>query len=188
MSAIESSLNQSELHNEDDENNNGKLLDVCRICLESQQFGELIEPCNCRGTMAKVHKGCLENWLSLQNSKSCEICSFVYEVEIVPNYPPIEMFRVWTKKELFRNIWFCIIFIGLIVPLQYQLVLHITPKVQSFADRFEMDSLPTSIWLHANQSLLAIEVTAMLALSIMSSYVDWIVWKKSQHKVYLISK
>lgn len=189
MSAIESPLTQSVIHNEDDENNNGTLLlEVCRICLQSLKFEELIEPCDCKGTMAKVHKDCLESWLSLRNSKSCEICSFDYKVRIVPKYQQFEMFWRWTKMESFQNIWFCIIFIGLIVPLQYKLVLHITPKVQSFADKFEMDSLPTSIWLHANESLLVIEVIAMLALSILNSYVDWILWKKSQNKVYLILK
>lgn len=186
MSAIESPLNQSVIHNENDKNNNGNLLEVCRICLQSQQFGELIEPCHCSGTMAKVHKDCLETWLSRRNLKRCEICSFEFKVKIVPKYQPFEMFRRWTKKESFRNIWFCIIFIGLIVPLQYKMVLHITPKVQSFADKFIMDSLPTSIWLHANESLLAIEVTAMLTLSIMNSYIDWIQWKRTQNKIFLI--
>lgn len=183
MSATESPLNRSLAHNED-----GKLLEVCRICLQSLRFGELIEPCHCSGTMAKVHKDCLEAWLSVRNSKSCEICSFDFEGKIVPKYEPFELFCRWSKKESLRNIWFCIIFIGLIVPLQYTLVLHITTKVQSFADRYEMDSLPASIWLRANESLLAIEVTAMLALSILNSYVDWILWKKSQNQVYLILK
>lgn len=188
MLAIKSRLNQSVIQNEDDRNNKGKMFENCRICLQSLIFGELIEPCHCKGTMAKVHKDCLETWLSLRNLKSCEICCFDFKIRIAPKYQPFEMFRRWRKKESFRNMWFCIIFIGLMVPLQYKLVLHITPKVQTFADKFEMDSLPTSIWLHVNESLLAIEVAAMLALSIINSYIDWVVWKKSQNKVYLVSK
>lgn len=34
----------------------------CRICFESENEGILIKPCNCKGTIAYVHRTCLNNW------------------------------------------------------------------------------------------------------------------------------
>jgi uncharacterized membrane protein len=51
--------------------------ETCRICLEP---GGLIQPCNCTGTTAHVHKECLETWLKTSNRTNCEICLFEYEI------------------------------------------------------------------------------------------------------------
>lgn len=45
---------------------------ACRICLEDT--GELITPCNCKGTSAYVHDACLTKWLELSERDTCEIC------------------------------------------------------------------------------------------------------------------
>jgi hypothetical protein len=54
---------------------------TCRICLEDG--GELIQPCNCKGTAANVHPDCLIKWLNISGTTSCEICKFEYECEDV---------------------------------------------------------------------------------------------------------
>ena len=51
--------------------------ETCRICMEP---GNLIQPCNCTGTAAHVHKECLETWLKTSNRTNCEICLFEYEI------------------------------------------------------------------------------------------------------------
>lgn len=49
---------------------------TCRICHEGD-FGEtLISPCQCTGTVALVHRICLETWLSTSNTDQCEICKY----------------------------------------------------------------------------------------------------------------
>ena len=50
---------------------------TCRICLEE---GDLIQPCNCSGTAAYVHKECLVKWLNTSGRTDCEICKYTYEL------------------------------------------------------------------------------------------------------------
>jgi hypothetical protein len=60
----------------------------CRICLESTDnadpfaAGRLIAPCQCRGTSAWVHRGCLDRWRATQEDRAfsqCTECRFSYE-------------------------------------------------------------------------------------------------------------
>lgn len=51
--------------------------ETCRICLEP---GNLIQPCNCSGSTANVHKECLERWLKTSNKTNCEICLYEYDI------------------------------------------------------------------------------------------------------------
>lgn len=38
----------------------------CRLCFGTDlDDSDLIEPCLCKGTMAKVHRKCLEEWLNI---------------------------------------------------------------------------------------------------------------------------
>ena len=50
---------------------------TCRICLED---GELIQPCDCRGSSAYVHEKCLIKWLQVSKRTDCEICHFQYDI------------------------------------------------------------------------------------------------------------
>ena len=61
---------------------------ICRICLEgsdnTEPFHEehLISPCQCRGTSAWVHRGCLDRWRVTQEDRAfsqCTECAFTYE-------------------------------------------------------------------------------------------------------------
>ena len=36
--------------------------DQCRLCLEGEADGPLVQPCACRGTAKYIHKHCLEKW------------------------------------------------------------------------------------------------------------------------------
>ena len=49
---------------------------ACRICLEPG--GEMLQPCDCSGSAANVHKDCLVKWLKISKRTSCEICLFEY--------------------------------------------------------------------------------------------------------------
>ncbi|XP_015607304.1 E3 ubiquitin-protein ligase MARCH2 isoform X2 [Cephus cinctus] len=42
---------------------------------------ELVDPCKCSGTLALVHTGCLEKWLSTSNKNRCEICKYPYVLQ-----------------------------------------------------------------------------------------------------------
>ena len=60
---------------------------ICRICYDSEAFdnpGEkLISPCDCRGSMAFIHKSCLNAWRQVRkgNYNECEHCLAPYRVK-----------------------------------------------------------------------------------------------------------
>ncbi|XP_068434704.1 E3 ubiquitin-protein ligase MARCHF3-like [Clinocottus analis] len=56
----------------------------CRICHEGRASGELLSPCQCCGSLAMVHLGCLEHWLTASNSSHCELCRHQFELERLP--------------------------------------------------------------------------------------------------------
>lgn len=53
---------------------------TCRICLDDE--GEMIQPCDCKGTSANVHPECLMKWLNISQTTKCEICHFQYRSEV----------------------------------------------------------------------------------------------------------
>ncbi|KAI1697907.1 RING-variant domain-containing protein [Ditylenchus destructor] len=52
----------------------------CRICLQEEEPEELITPCNCKGSVAYVHQGCLNSWLRISRFKECRACLVQYEL------------------------------------------------------------------------------------------------------------
>jgi len=68
--------------------NSGEIF--CRICHQTSRIGlssDLVSPCNCLGTMAYVHRQCLQRWASISANNTCDICGFVYKSEL--KYPSI---------------------------------------------------------------------------------------------------
>ncbi|XP_031702565.1 E3 ubiquitin-protein ligase MARCH3-like [Anarrhichthys ocellatus] len=61
----------------------------CRICHEGRASGELLSPCECCGSLAMVHRACLEHWLTASNSSHCELCHHQFALERLPK-PLIE--------------------------------------------------------------------------------------------------
>ncbi|KAL5103837.1 E3 ubiquitin-protein ligase MARCHF3 [Taenia crassiceps] len=53
----------------------------CRICYEEGvEPASLISPCRCKGTVGLLHKTCLEHWLQVSQTISCEICGYSYNL------------------------------------------------------------------------------------------------------------
>ncbi|CAE1260856.1 MARCH3 [Acanthosepion pharaonis] len=53
--------------------------DCCRICHNSQQYAnDLVSPCNCSGSLGKMHISCLSQWLQLSKRQKCELCGYKY--------------------------------------------------------------------------------------------------------------
>ncbi|XP_077440115.1 E3 ubiquitin-protein ligase MARCHF2-like [Vanacampus margaritifer] len=53
---------------------------ICRICHEGGSAEDLLSPCDCTGTLATVHRSCLELWLSSSNTNYCELCNARFNV------------------------------------------------------------------------------------------------------------
>lgn len=58
---------------------------TCKICFDDEKQEEIISPCNCKGSMAYVHKSCLKEWLNVnkENDKyfTCSECKSPYKRE-----------------------------------------------------------------------------------------------------------
>ncbi|KAF5301200.1 hypothetical protein FQR65_LT08935 [Abscondita terminalis] len=70
---------------------------VCRICYDGDKDEAIITPCRCKGTVAFVHRTCLEKWLAESNSTSCELCHYVYRTERTPKYTARESIWRWFR-------------------------------------------------------------------------------------------
>lgn len=78
---------------------------VCRICFESEDAGNLVEPCGCSGTHAYVHDACLLRWRRLQvfqgklsAAARCEICGQKYATSLEqPRKPLMAQVREFGK-------------------------------------------------------------------------------------------
>ncbi|KAI5637282.1 RING-variant domain-containing protein [Phthorimaea operculella] len=53
---------------------------ICRICFGGESAERLVQPCSCRGTIAAVHRSCLERWLLQAATSYCELCRHHYVV------------------------------------------------------------------------------------------------------------
>ncbi len=58
---------------------------TCRICYEP---GNLINVCNCSGTVKYVHFECLTKWIAVSAATKCELCGSVYREPVPPGAIP----------------------------------------------------------------------------------------------------
>lgn len=78
---------------------------ICRICHGPDNDGGeggCIEPCLCKGSIARVHQLCLEQWLNIKGDMStkCELCLFKYKVKYIYKYPLFESIGIWIQENL----------------------------------------------------------------------------------------
>lgn len=69
-------------------------LPLCRICYSADN---LIAPCNCKGTVATVHRQCLEHWLNESATTCCDLCAYQFATESQLRYGWWESVRIWAK-------------------------------------------------------------------------------------------
>ncbi|XP_061937082.1 E3 ubiquitin-protein ligase MARCHF3-like [Apis cerana] len=62
---------------------------------------ELINPCECSGTLGLIHTCCLEKWLSMSNTDRCEICKHLFSIQR-KNKSLSQSFKQWWRT---RNIY-----------------------------------------------------------------------------------
>jgi len=84
---------------------------MCRICLETD--GDLINVCNCKGSIGFVHKECIETWINtteiVEHQKMCQICKSEYNFDLIEKK---------TKKEYYLSTtWMTYLFIIFIIIL-----------------------------------------------------------------------
>lgn len=68
---------------------------LCRICYQQDTFEDLLSPCNCRGSIAYVHKTCLERSLSAKGKATCDLCFFKFDATYKRRYSLLQSLWVW---------------------------------------------------------------------------------------------
>ena len=51
---------------------------ICRYCMIPEAAGDLVTPCECRGTLRWCHVECLQRWYQQRRSTVCELCRQPY--------------------------------------------------------------------------------------------------------------
>ncbi|RXN13960.1 E3 ubiquitin- ligase MARCH3-like protein [Labeo rohita] len=75
----------------------------CRICHEGSGAGDLLSPCECAGSLAMVHRVCLERWLTASGTSCCELCHFEFALERLPK-PITEWFTTPSMQQQRRTL------------------------------------------------------------------------------------
>lgn len=153
----------------------------CRICHEPPT-DDMVEPCKCKGEMAKVHLQCLEpimeEWLNDKEIKFCEHCSHQYEFKILPKYRPYESIKIWCNRHLSatQRVYF---FFGLGFLLWLTILVFID-LVNAFLTTYstykKVGGLAILFFL-----LIAVVITFVDMI-----YENWKNWYKTQKKVCLL--
>ncbi|KAL1132392.1 hypothetical protein AAG570_010347 [Ranatra chinensis] len=89
----------------------------CRICQTSKSREDLISPCNCKGTLGKVHLSCLERWLNMCGREYCELCHFQFSAHRSRRYGLFQSIRVWMRHPRHRSLLASDIVVGGILTL-----------------------------------------------------------------------
>ncbi|CAH8453858.1 unnamed protein product [Schistosoma margrebowiei] len=159
----------------------------CRICLGSSDFEELISPCYCAGTIGIVHQRCLEKWLNLSRSKTCEICGFTFEV--LKHYPHFCKWLWMGGKgdgiHRRRYLWTDLICLLIMIPL---LTLCAWLAISSNQDEKSANSrrFPwQSFFLGLLCSLLLLVFNIWLMFSFRYHHQSWKLWRKEQSYIVL---
>ncbi|XP_064465973.1 E3 ubiquitin-protein ligase MARCHF2-like [Ornithodoros turicata] len=70
---------------------------VCRVCFSSAEHEPLYAPCHCKGSIGLIHKSCLERWLKVRSTRTCNVCGF--EFKVVKKNMPLRMFFAETEHR-----------------------------------------------------------------------------------------
>lgn len=115
----------------------------CRYCLDD--WGRLIQPCNCSGTQAWIHRDCLDEWrvteIGGRRFNQCDVCKF--------NYGYKKVYRnLWHKKFFVHMAYHIILNISviLVVGLPPLALFHFIGLIQIVSDKLNL-SYTLSIFL-----------------------------------------
>lgn len=165
---------------------------TCRVCYGSENKCEmLIEPCHCKGTMAKVHRQCLEKWFNSNGSQTCELCLFTFDVELKRRYRLFESIAIWVRQPLRKQILIHdSLFFGSITLISVLMIgliifgLHHFQFDQSFG-KIISDLYFISLCLIAMLWIIIFMVSVLLFVNLQIE--PWLHWWRTTRKISLIT-
>jgi len=143
---------------------------TCRICGSDESFDEMIQPCNCSGSVRAVHSACLQTWIASRpapdarlsslehvaanrSRMTCEICHSDYRVTLEYTFK-FSCSSCWTPTSLGH------IFELLILTIMMGMAFCLWP-ILSMA---EQDGKQPAFGSHETDSVVVPIISAVLAI------------------------
>ena len=137
----------------------------CRICYGEE--GELVSVCKCSGSMKYVHAECMEKWMRLSRSNTCNICN----THIVKHKHYDQMWMKYADTTWFDHIlsfllvallgcafrwavepydyisaqlkwYYCLEIMSVVLIVGFLIIHHIKNKLPELEEMFPMFALP----------------------------------------------
>lgn len=164
----------------------------CRFCYGTKYDDDnLIEPCLCKGSVAKVHRKCLEKWLNRIGSKTCDMCLFEFQCEEKLRYGLCESIQVWLRqyrqqRYLLHDL--CLFFTMNIITMSMIIVL-LQAIYQVFSNESIRNALPMwyilALWLAALLWMCIYLLTILIFIK--TQIRPWYQWWRSTKKIQLVN-
>lgn len=163
---------------------------LCRICLCHDPEISLISPCLCKGSIANVHKVCLERWLSERGTTKCDICLFEFTVDSWQKYSVCDSIRIWVSHPKTGAFFFYDVMVLTIMTIMT--VVLIGTLVRNAIELYALN-IPENLlfgWYIAIAFVIGIFWLAMYSLAFLlflnSQIKPWYRWWQSSKNIRLI--
>jgi len=155
----------------------------CRICHDTESNERLISPCRCAGSLALVHRTCIEKWLSTANNDKCELCCHKYNITKHPR-PFVNWLCAPTVQDDQRNLVGDMICFLLLTPL----ATISTYLCASGATFYLQEKKSESIGLICLSVVLVSIYIIWVLLTVKYHFSVWYVWREKNQVIRLTSE
>ena len=156
---------------------------LCRICLSAGQPSTFISPCHCKGTMAYVHRGCLEHWLSENGTSCCELCLCDIETENALRHACCQSLVIWAFQTSPKTYFICdfmtFLFVNVVTVLLLFMTIATFQKVMDLTNYEYLRMWAVLLLVVYFVCLIAMYVIATMTL-IRSQIQPWYRWWQSK--------
>ncbi|KAI4484784.1 hypothetical protein M0804_007350 [Polistes exclamans] len=158
----------------------------CRICHEDDSIEELIDPCDCTGSLGLIHASCLEKWLTASNTDHCEICKYTYVLEKKEKPLCQSCCQWWKSNSAYgpQGITGDVICLVVLMPL----CIVATYLCGIGANAYARLGFWEGIGLAVLCCMLVITFFLWLIITIRFHYISWIQWRKQNLDIKLLVK
>ncbi|CAK1599026.1 unnamed protein product [Parnassius mnemosyne] len=178
-------------YNNEEISNSYSIEDMCRIChggdTFSQELGNLISACSCRGTVGRVHIRCLERWLTESGKSRCELCGIRYVTRRVHRYGVPKGLVMWILSQNAKQLMVDTLGIILMSPLA---IMAAWLSGRTFTGLISQETHSSATpWPLASTFVLACMTLVCYYCWIVSAAtrhaLSWWIWYRSQYEVRL---
>lgn len=163
----------------------------CRICKDDEQ-NEMINPCNCRGSLEYIHYNCLKTWIETRGTVDCEVCRSGFKVE---SRIVVKSFREYLNENRSqKRIGFVIMSLFVV----YSVVLVAVRMLELRITKFDLiykiwGSYPNVLAIFIIIMLLLLPflicIDGILLILVLAKFLEnFILWKNVNHRTVVLNR